>query len=564
MDHLDSSPNNAQQGRTSSGQERLSLVNITKEYPGCLANDNINMSLSAGEIHALLGENGAGKSTLVKSIYGVVSPDKGEMIWEGKKVQIKSPSVARELGIGMVFQHFSLFETLTVSQNIELCLSKKQLASIPDLPAKIRTLSSQYGLDIDPDRHVHSLSIGERQRVEIMRCLVQSVKLLILDEPTSVLTPQEVAGLFTVLRQLANEGCCILFISHKLHEVTEICHSATILRAGKVIRTCNPKEETPASIAKMMVGDLAEQETSYSKKEGQEVVFSVHQLTLKPQQPFGTKLKDINFELKAGEILGIAGVAGNGQDELMSVISGEDTRAARQSMVLSGKEVGSLSPDKRRKLGIAYVPEERLGRGAVPDMTLSENTLLTHSQGFIKKGLINWKKLKAYSAKLIEDYKVKCHGEHAEAQSLSGGNLQKFIMGREIGQAPKLLICAHPTWGVDVGAALAIHQALLKLRDEGAAILLISEDIDELFLLADRMSAICDGHLSPVVATNSTDINQIGQWMAGTFIEESTDIEESTKIEKSTKNDDNETDSTHSSPAEAKQVEKTNMMETQA
>ncbi|WP_417560112.1 ABC transporter ATP-binding protein [Marinomonas sp.] len=500
---------------------RLELVNITKQYPGCLANDNISITLMPGEIHALLGENGAGKSTLVKTIYGVVAPDKGDIIWDGKEVNIKSPSIARDLGIGMVFQHFSLFETLTVSQNIELCLSKTQLNKIGDLAARITQLSEEYGLNVNPSRYVHSLSIGERQRVEIMRCLVQSVKLLILDEPTSVLTPQEVSGLFGVLRTLSEEGCSILFISHKLHEVTEICHKATILRGGKVVETCVPNEETPASIAKMMVGDLAEQDAGYAKREGTKRAFNVENLSLPAKQPFGTSLKNINFELKSGEILGIAGVAGNGQDELMAIISGEDERNVKNSLSLGNLDIGHLHAGERRKLGMAYVPEERLGRGAVPDMSLTENTLLTHSDGFVKKGLVEWQSIKEYTSALIAKYKVKCHGEFSEAKSLSGGNLQKFIMGREIGQSPQVLICAHPTWGVDVGAALAIHQALLELRDQGAAILLISEDIDELFLLADRMAAVCDGHLSPVVRTEATNIDQIGQWMAGTFINNS-------------------------------------------
>ena len=497
---------------------RLELVNITKQYPGCLANDSISITLMPGEIHALLGENGAGKSTLVKTIYGVVSPDKGDIIWNGKEVNINSPSIARDLGIGMVFQHFSLFETMTVSQNIELCLSKSQLNTIGNLAKRITQLSEEYGLNVDPNRYVHSLSIGERQRVEIMRCLVQSVKLLILDEPTSVLTPQEVAGLFGVLRTLSKEGCSILFISHKLHEVTEICHKATILRGGKVVDTCIPSDETPATIAKMMVGDLADQDAGYSKKEGSVDVFNVMDLSLASKQPFGTALKNINFNLKAGEILGVAGVAGNGQDELMAIISGEDERNVKNSLTLGTDKIGHLHAGERRQLGMAYVPEERLGRGAVPDMSLTENTLLTHSTGFIKNGLVQWQSIKEYATELINKYNVKCHGEFSEAQSLSGGNLQKFIMGREIGQHPKVLICAHPTWGVDVGAALAIHQALLELRDQGAAILLISEDIDELFLLADRMAAVCDGYLSPLIKTEDTSIDQIGQWMAGTFI----------------------------------------------
>lgn len=509
-------------------QARLELRNITKQYPGCLANDRISMTLQPGEIHALLGENGAGKSTLVKTIYGVVAPDSGQILWDGKAVHIKSPAIARDLGIGMVFQHFSLFETMTVAQNIELCLSPKQLNEIGDLSARITELSSTYGLNVVPERYVHSLSTGERQRVEIMRCLVQSVKLLILDEPTSVLTPQEVAGLFDVLRQLSAEGCSVLFISHKLHEVTEICHNATILRGGQLIADCEPGKETPATIAKLMVGDLAEQDAGYEKAYGDDIIFRASQLNLSPQQPFGTSLKNISFDMRRGEILGIAGVAGNGQEELMSIISGEDQRAIKDTLLLSGKDIGTLSAGARRKHGLAYVPEERLGRGAVPDMSLSENTLLTHSAGFVNAaGLVNWAGVKQYAKDLINQYSVKCHGEFSEAKSLSGGNLQKFIMGREIGQNPKVLICAHPTWGVDVGAALAIHQALLQLRDQGAAILLISEDIDELFLLADRMAAVCDGHLSPVVRVEDTSIDEIGQWMAGTFINSAAPLEAS-------------------------------------
>ncbi len=268
----------------------------------------------------------------------------------------------------------------------------------------------------------------------------------------------------------------------------------------------------------MMVGDLAEQDAGYAKKEGTVSIFNIEDLSLPAKQPFGTALKNLSFELKSGEILGIAGVAGNGQDELMAIISGEDERTVNNSISLDGANISHLHAGERRKLGMAYVPEERLGRGAVPDMSLTENTLLTHSEGFIKNGLVDWPSIKDYTSKLIAKYKVKCHGEFSEAKSLSGGNLQKFIMGREIGQNPKVLICAHPTWGVDVGAALAIHQALLELRDKGAAILLISEDIDELFLLADRMAAVCDGYLSPVVKTENTNIDQIGQWMAGTFI----------------------------------------------
>jgi simple sugar transport system ATP-binding protein len=499
---------------------RLQLRGITKQYPGCLANDNVDLDISPGEIHALLGENGAGKSTLMKMIYGVTKPNAGKIIWQGKEVEIKDPLMARHLGIGMVFQHFSLFETLTVTENIALALGD-DAKDLNALTQRIKAVSKQYGMELHPDRHIHSLSVGERQRVEIVRCLVQDIKLLILDEPTSVLTPQEVETLFVTLRQLAADGCSILFISHKLKEVQDLCHSATILRGGKVTGDCIPAEAGPTKMAQLMVGDDTPISTDYPKSTGEHVFLAVNNLSQKSDDPFGATLEDISFEVKSGEILGIAGVAGNGQEELLAALSGEHLASSAQQISFADTQVGLLDPRKRRELGLAFVPEERLGRGAVPEMSLKDNTLLTSFlQGLVSGGLINSAKTETLSNKIINDYKVKTPNNRAPAQSLSGGNLQKFIIGREILQNPKLLVASHPTWGVDIGAATAIHKAIIELRDQGAAILVVSEDIDELFLISDRLCAICDGQLSPSKATQNTSIEEVGRWMTGVFSEE--------------------------------------------
>ena len=496
---------------------RLKLENIVKEYPGCRANDGINLTVKAGEIHALLGENGAGKSTLMKVIYGVVQPDEGRMLWNGHPVQVDSPAQARAMGIGMVFQHFSLFETLTVLENIALGLPAFEARDRRQLELRIREVSERYGMALDPRRYVSTLSVGERQRVEIIRCLIQETTLLILDEPTSVLTPQEVMDLFTMLRQLAKEGCSILFISHKLEEARSLCHNATVLRQGRVSGDCRPAEISAEDIARLMVGDDTPISTRVPAAEPGEVLLEVRNLGWKSNDPFGTSLKDLSVDLKQGEIVGIAGVAGNGQDELLKALSGE-IRVGQGSMDLGGVGIGALSPDQRRKLGVAIVPEERLGRGAVPGMSLAENALLTASdQSLVDRGLIQFGRVRAFAQAVIRRFDVRCNGEDSTARSLSGGNLQKYIIGREALQNPRLLVASHPTWGVDVGSAVAIHEALVRLRDQGASILLISEDLDELFQLCSRIGALCDGHLSQLAPTTELTIEQLGQWMAGEF-----------------------------------------------
>tara|TARA_R110001583_G_scaffold8952_7_gene42295 strand:+ start:5495 stop:7060 length:1566 start_codon:yes stop_codon:yes gene_type:complete len=500
-----------------SNVKRLTMLGITKEYPGCKANDDVFLEIEHGEIHALLGENGAGKSTLMKMLYGVVKPDAGTIMWNGKEVSIEQPATARSLGIGMVFQHFSLFETLTVTENIALVLGDQ--AGHPNtLAARIKKISERYGMPLDPDRRVSSLSTGERQRVEIVRCLLLELQLLILDEPTSVLTPQEVEQLFKTLKQLTKEGCSILFISHKLHEVTELCDSATILRAGKVTGHCNPKNESSESIARMMVGDDIAISNECRRAVGGEVFVDIENLSTPALSQFDVALKQINLQVKKGEIVGIAGIAGNGQDELFKALSGEEIHRHSKAIKFSGDFVDHLSPLARRRLGMAFVPEDRLGRGAVPELDLRDNALLTSfDSDLVKNGFLNKSNITQLADHIIEKYKVKTAGNHDAAESLSGGNLQKFIVGREVEQEPLFLLMSHPTWGVDIGAQVAIHQAILELRDRGCAILIVSEDLDELYKVCDRLGAICDGELSAFLEPEALPLVKLGQWMAGDF-----------------------------------------------
>jgi simple sugar transport system ATP-binding protein len=498
---------------------RLQLSRISKRYPGCLANDAIDLTIAPGEIHALLGENGAGKSTLMKIIYGVVHADAGEIFWHGQPVTLRNPAQARDLGIGMVFQHFSLFETLSVAQNIALAMGPAA-GTANQLERKIREVSQRYGMALEPQRLVHSLSIGERQRVEIIRCLMQDIRLLILDEPTSVLTPQEADDLFVTLRRLAAEGCSILFISHKLAQVRALCHSATVLRGGRVAGHCAPAEYSDRQLARLMVGEAAELIADYPKVAGAEVFLHMQGLSWHNPDPFGCSLKAIDLAVCSGEIVGIAGVAGNGQDELLALLSGEERLSRNDAATIrfDGEAVAHLPPDARRQRGLAFVPAERLGHGAVPDLSLADNALLSAFQhGLVSKGLIQRGKVQALAQDIIRRFGVKATGTQAPARSLSGGNLQKFILGREILQQPKLLVAAHPTWGVDVGAAATIHRALIALRDAGAAILVISEDLDELFQISDRLGALCSGRLSPLKATVDTRLTDVGGWMAGQF-----------------------------------------------
>ncbi len=501
---------------------RLELCGISKQYPAVRANDRVNLRVKAGEIHAVLGENGAGKSTMMKMIYGAVQPDEGELRWNGRAVIVKSPSEARALGISMVYQHFSLFDTLTAAENVWLGLDRSM--SLADVTRRIGEVASSYGLDVDAARPVHSLSVGERQRVEIVRALLTNPQLLILDEPTSVLTPQAVDKLFVTLRQLSAKGCSILYISHKLDEIRALCHHCTVLRGGKVTGEVDPTQESNASLSRLMIGAEPPTLTHEARAAGR-VVLAVKGLTLAKQDQFGSTLSDINFEVRAGEIVGVAGVSGNGQQELLRALSGEDTRAPAASILLFGRDIAAHPPRKRRDEGLHFVPEERLGRGAVPTLSLAQNTLLTRTETVSRSGWVSHNEVRRLAEHIINRFNVKAGGSAAAAKSLSGGNLQKFIVGREIDADPKLLIVSQPTWGVDVGAAALIRGELLKLRDAGCALLIVSEELDELFEISDRLIVIAQGRLSPSIATANATVERIGEWMSGLFMKGAQDAQ---------------------------------------
>ncbi len=498
----------------------LQVRGLTKIFGSLKACDSIDLGIAKGEIHALLGENGAGKSTLVKMLFGSLEPHSGEILWNGQPVRIASPAFARKLGIGMVFQHFSLFEALTAAENIALSLNDG--APIGTIAAKARALSYSYGLPLDPEALVGDLSVGERQRIEIIRCLLQAPELIILDEPTSVLTPQEADKLFETLERLRAEGKSILYISHRLEEVKRICDRATVLRHGKVVGHCTPREETASSLARMMVGTevraVERMPAAGIDKAGP--LLEIVNLTRKPATPFAIALKNINLSVRAGEVIGIAGVAGNGQGEFFEAVSGEVFQQDRASVRIGGREVGGLDITGRRLLGAAFVPEERLGHGAAPRMTLSENLLLsrhaTDGSRFVGKGgLIKSRAIRDAAQRIIEIMDVRKNAPDPEAASLSGGNLQKFIVGRELDRNPSVMIVNQPTWGVDAGAAAHIRQALISLARKGSAVLVISQDLDELFEMSDAIAVMHDGGLSSPLPIAGATYEKIGLLMGG-------------------------------------------------
>jgi simple sugar transport system ATP-binding protein len=498
------------------GTPRLELTGITKHYGEVLANDGVALTVQPGEIHAVLGENGAGKSTLMKIIYGAVQPDAGQMRFDGAPVVIRHPRAAQALGSSMVFQHFSLFDSLTVAENVWLGL--RQAAPLAEVRQRIAAKAREYGLEVDPARPVHTLSVGEMQRVEIVRALLTNPRLLILDEPTSVLTPQAVQQLFVTLRQLAAQGCSILYISHKLHEIRALCNACTVLRAGRVTGTCDPRQQSNADLSRMMI-DTEPPALEHHPRAPGAVVLEVKRLNLQRATPFGVDLHDVSLRVHAGEVVGIAGVSGNGQRELLLALSGEDRRAAPPAVAMGGVPAGRLAPQRRRALGLHWVPEERLGRGAVPGMSLAHNLLLTRREAVGALGWLRMGALRRQAAGIIGRFGVKAAGPDALARSLSGGNLQKYIVGREIDAAPRLLIVAQPTWGVDVGAAAQIHAEILALRDAGCAVLVVSEELDELFDICDRLHVIAKGQLSPSMARKHATVERIGEWMSGLWHE---------------------------------------------
>jgi simple sugar transport system ATP-binding protein len=493
---------------------RLELQGISKHYPGVLANDGVALRVAAGAIHAVLGENGAGKSTLMKIIYGAVQPDAGSIRLDGVELRMRSPQVARAHGVAMVFQHFSLFDSLSVAENV--WLGQGRGSSLAEVSRRIVELGAGYGLELEPRRPVHTLSVGERQRVEIMRALLGAPRLLILDEPTSVLAPQAVDKLFETLRRLAASGCSILYISHKLDEVRALCHSCSVMRGGRVIDEVDPARHDNASLARLMLGSVPQAPARHPAQPGAPVL-ELQGLTQPSAEVHGVNLRELRLQVRGGEIVGIAGVSGNGQRELLALLSGEDRRAPRAGRLrMFGEDVAAWSVARRRRAGLRVVPEERLGRGAVPRLSLRENALLTHAgAATVRRGWVRWRAVEALARRVIARFGVRAAGPQALAQSLSGGNLQKFIVGRELEGEPRLLLVAQPGWGLDVGAAAAIRAELLALRDAGGALLVISEDLDELFEICDRIAVIARGRLSPELPLAQASVERIGVWMSG-------------------------------------------------
>ncbi|MEM6973166.1 MAG: ABC transporter ATP-binding protein [Pseudomonadota bacterium] len=498
----------------------LEVEGLTKRFGDFTALDAVSLSLMPGERHALVGENGAGKSTLVKTLYGLLAPDAGVIRWQGAPARLSSPAEARATGIGMVFQHFSLFDALSVTENIAIALPHLSLGGLAE---KIDQISREVGLPLDPDRRVHSLSAGQRQRVEVVRCLLQNPRLLILDEPTSVLTPQEADTLFEAVRRLSDKGCALLYITHRLAEVTALCQRATVLRRGRLVGHCDPAVTPAGDIAEMMVGDKIAAVARPPKPDGEpKTRLRLRALTLSEKQTGGRKLRNIYLEVKSHEIVGIAGVAGEGQNELVRALTGEIRLPLLKGAIeINQKRAAHRDPASRRRLGAAFVPEDRSHHATVPAMGLDENLMLSHhgEARMTRGGFLNMAGARAWVDRVREAFDVRASTEKPVAASLSGGNLQKFIMGREILRKPRLLVVDQPTWGVDAAAAARIRQALVDLAADGAGVLIISQDLDELFALSDRIAVMYRGRLSTARETARLDARLIGLMMAGQKVE---------------------------------------------
>ena len=495
----------------------LEMRNITKAFPGVLANDDVSFDVHAGEVHTLLGENGAGKSTLMKILFGLYQADSGEIRLRGEPTPISSPTSAIEHRVGMVHQHFMLVPTLTVAENVALGLpsSRGFLTDLDAVSERIVEISERYGLSVDPGVEVWKLSVGERQRVEIIKALYRDAELLVLDEPTAVLTPQEVDDLFVILRQMTAEGTGIVFISHKLHEVMELSDRITVLRNGSVTGHTTPAESNRQLLAEMMVGREVKLAPDKPPLDSGDVRLKLRNVIVKGDR--GTVAVDtVDLDVRAGEILGIAGVSGNGQRELAETIAG--LRPLESGVVeLEEVDLTRASPAQTRGSGLSYVPEERMRDGAVGEFDVSENLLLINhaDERFLRGGLFNFDAIKEHCQKLVDSFDVKTPSLATPTSSLSGGNIQKLIMARELESQPRVLLAAQPTRGVDIGAAEYIHDQLIKQRGEGVAIVMISEDLDEILGLADRIAVMFDGKIVKIVDRDSATKEELGLAMAG-------------------------------------------------
>jgi len=519
----------AESNKLPSGQTRidsLEMREITKRFPGVLASDHVDFDVKSGEVHALLGENGAGKSTLMKILYGLYHPDEGQILLDGKPVTIASPTDAINLGIGMIHQHFMLVQTLTVAENVALGLpsSRGPLTDLERVSKRIVELAEIYSLKIDPSAYIWQLSVGQQQRVEIIKALYRGAALLILDEPTAVLTPQEVDELFVIMRQMVRDGHGLIFISHKLHEVVEISDRVTVLRDGRKIGTRPTSETTKQDLANWMVGREVGFAPDRGKVERGEVRLQLDQLSCGSDR--GTPgLRGVSLEIQAGEILGLAGVSGNGQRELAEAITGlRKTTSGR--VLLEGRDVTGLAPAELTERMLSYIPEERMRDGMIKEFTVAENMILRehHKPPYSRSGFLNLREISSHADELIKKFHVKTPSQETLAKNLSGGNIQKVVLAREISRNPRAIIAAQPTRGLDIGATEYVREQLLVERRKGVAILLISEDLDEILALSDRIAVIYEGQIMDIIPRQDAVPEKLGLLMAGVRPEESAPV----------------------------------------
>lgn len=497
----------------------IEMLHITKEFPGIIANDDITLQLNKGEIHALLGENGAGKSTLMSVLFGLYQPDKGVIKKNGKEVNIKNPNDANDLGIGMVHQHFKLIHNFTVLQNIILGVedTKHGLLKMDEARKKVINLSEKYGLMVDPDAIIEDITVGMQQRVEILKMLYRENEILIFDEPTAVLTPQEIEELMKIMKNLAKENKSILFITHKLNEIKAVADRCTVLRKGKYIDTVNVSDVTKDELSEMMVGRKINFNVEKEPAKLGEVIFKVEDLCVNSKSNDKKLVDHVSFEIKKGEIVCIAGIDGNGQSELVYAITGMGPMDEGK-IILNNEDITKYNIRKKSMKGMAYIPEDRHKDGLILDYSLDENLMLKkyYTKEYENKGFINFQKCNEYADKLIKEYDIRSgQGRKTICRSMSGGNQQKAIIAREVDLDPEILIAVQPTRGLDVGAIEYIHKQLIRERDRGKAILLISLELDEVMNLSDRILVIYEGKIVANLKPDDVSVQELGLYMAG-------------------------------------------------